>query len=101
MKQTNNGSVLHEKTTTTIKDNEEENHRSVRQETKEIRTMRYYNNYKQLSTDQTRRGGNVTYADMTSKLSTVNTDIRQRDIRCFWPKNSKGCLFMLHMYETI
>ena len=82
-KQTINGSVLQEKTTTTTKNNEEENHRSVRQETKEIRTIRYYNNYKPPTTDQTRRGGNVTYADMTSKLSTVNTDIRQRDISCY------------------
>ena len=84
-KQTNNGSVLQEKTTTTTtttttKDNEEESHRSVQQETKEIRTIRYYNNYKQPTTDQTRRGGNVTYANMTSKLSTVNTDIRQRHL---------------------
>ena len=82
-KQTDNGNALQEKTITTTKDNEEENHRSVRKETKEIHTIRYYNNYKQPTTDQTRRGGNVTYADMTSKLSTVNTDIRQRDIWCY------------------
>ena len=75
--------VLQEKTTTTTKDNEEENHRSVRKETKEIRTIRYYNNYKRPTTYQIRRGGNVTYVDMTSKLSTVNKNIRQRDIWCY------------------
>ena len=82
-KQTENGNVLQEKTTTTIKENEEENHRSVRKETKEIRTIRCFNNNKRFTPDQTRRGGNVTYADMTSKLSTVNTDNRQRDIWCY------------------
>ena len=82
-KQSDNNSVLQEKTTTTTKENEKENHRSVRKETKEIRTIRYYNNNKQPTPNQIRRGGNVTYADMTSKLSTVNTDIRQRDIWCY------------------
>ena len=42
----------------------------------------------------------VTYADMTSKLSTVNTDIRET-FGAIDQQNSKCCLFMLLMYETI
>ena len=82
-KQTDNGNVLQEKTATTIKETEDENHRSVRQETKEIRTIRHYNNDGRFLPGQIRRGGNVAYADLTSKLSTANTDIRHRDIWCY------------------
>ena len=79
-KQTVNGNVLQEKTATTTKETEDENHRSVRQETKEIRTIRQCNNDRRFPHGQTRRGGNVTYTDLTSKLSTANTDIRQRHL---------------------
>ena len=100
-KQTVNGNVLQEKTATTTRETEDENHRSVWQETKKIRTIRHYNNDRRFPHGQTRRGGNMTYADLTSNSQPLIRTSGRETFGAIDQQNSNCFLFMLFRYVVI